>query len=94
MSEDTDLASGSAGVQPFHDLGKGQLWHLLSEQVELRLASAYTEAKANALNDVLEEFFFDDGTLWEAAPLPAGVRDVTYEILATMVRRPCIVSHC
>lgn len=55
-------------------------------QVELRLASCYTESKAAALNDVLEEFFFDDGTFWEAAPLPTGVRDVTYEILATMVR--------
>ncbi len=54
-------------------------------QVELRLASCYTESKAAALNDVLEEFFFDDGTLWEAGPLPTGVRDVTYEILATMV---------
>ncbi len=60
--------------------------------MELRLASCYTESKAAALNDVLEEFFFDDGTLWEAAPLPTGVRDVTYEILATMVREtspPC-----
>ncbi|CAL8463713.1 g3247 [Coccomyxa elongata] len=55
------------------------------KQAKLRLASCYTESKAAALNDVLEEFFFDDGTLWEAAPLPTGVRDVTYEILATMV---------
>lgn len=54
--------------------------------MELRLASAYTESKAAALNDVLEEFFFDDGTLWEAAPLPSGVRDVTHEIVSTMVR--------
>lgn len=60
-------------------------------QVELRLASTYTESKAAVLNDVLEEFFFDDGTLWEAAPLPPGVRDVTYELLATMVRAAC--SH-
>ena len=55
-------------------------------QVELRLASAYSEAKAAALNDVLEEFFFDDGTLWADAPLPAGVRDITHEVQATMVR--------
>ena len=54
-------------------------------QVELRLASTYTESKANLLNDVLEEFFFDDGSFWEAAPLPSGVRDVTYELISTMV---------
>ena len=59
-------------------------------QVELRLASAYSEAKAAALNDVLEEFFFDDGTLWADAPMPAGVRDapITHEVQATMVRWP------
>ncbi len=55
--------------------------------MELRLASAYSEAKAAALNDVLEELFFDDGTLWTAAPLPAGVRDITHALAATMVRR-------
>ncbi|EIE27758.1 hypothetical protein COCSUDRAFT_64368 [Coccomyxa subellipsoidea C-169] len=55
------------------------------KQVELRLASSYTESKATALNYVIEEFFFDDGTFWEAAPLPTGVRDVTYEFLTTMV---------
>ncbi len=54
--------------------------------MELRLASSYTESKATALNYVIEEFFFDDGTFWEAAPLPTGVRDVTYEFLTTMVR--------
>lgn len=53
--------------------------------MELRLASTYTESKANLLNDVLEEFFFDDGSFWEAAPLPSGVRDVTYELINTMV---------
>ncbi|KAK9917910.1 hypothetical protein WJX75_009504 [Coccomyxa subellipsoidea] len=55
------------------------------KQVEQRLASAYTESKAAALTDVIEEFFFDDGSFWEAAPLPTDVRDVTYEFLATMV---------
>ena len=60
--------------------------NLLPAQVEQRLASAYTESKAAALVEVVEEFFFDDGSFWEAAPLPTGVRDVTYEFLATMVR--------
>ena len=38
-----------------------------------------------------EEFFFDDGSFWEAAPLPTDVRDVTYEFLATMVRKCAIL---
>lgn len=59
--------------------------------MEQRLASAYTESKAAALTDVIEEFFFDDGSFWEAAPLPTGVRDVTYEFLATMVRKCAIL---
>ena len=54
-------------------------------QVELRLASTYTESKAELLNMVLEEFFFDDGSFWEAAPLPNSVRDVTFELINTMV---------
>ena len=54
--------------------------------MELRLASTYTESKAHLLNDVLEEFFFDDGSFWEAAPLPCGPRDVTFELINTMVR--------
>ena len=69
--------------------------------MELRLASAYTEAKASQLNDVLEELFFDDGTLWDAAPLPPGVRDVAHAIPATMVRQfppflslPCLATPC
>ena len=37
---------------------------------------------------MLEEFFFDDGSFWEAAPLPSGVRDITYELINTMVSRP------
>lgn len=63
-------------------------------QVELRLASTYTESKANLLNDVLEEFFFDDGSFWEAAPLPNGVRDVTYELINTMVGCKTPLSAC
>ncbi|CAL5224212.1 g6858 [Coccomyxa viridis] len=55
------------------------------KQVELRLASTYTESKAHLLNDVLEEFFFDDGSFWEAAPLPRGPRDVTFELINTMI---------
>lgn len=55
-------------------------------QVELRLASTYTESKTHLLNDVLEEFFFDDGSFWEAAPLPRGPRDVTFELINTMVK--------
>ena len=55
------------------------------KQVELRLASTYTESKAGLLNDVLEEFFFDDGSFWEAAPLPSTVRDIIYELINTMV---------
>ena len=56
--------------------------------MELRLASTYTESKAHLLNDVLEEFFFDDGSFWEAAPLPRGPRDVTFELINTMVTPP------
>ena len=63
-------------------------------QVELRLASTYTESKANLLNDVLEEFFFDDGSFWEAAPLPSGVRDVAYELINTMVGCKPPLSAC
>ena len=67
----------------------GECWPLRgASQVELRLASTYTESKAHLLNDVLEEFFFDDGSFWEAAPLPRGPRDVTFELINTMVKPP------
>lgn len=37
------------------------------------------------LDEVMEEFFFGDGTAWEAAPPPAGLRPVVLDLLHALV---------
>lgn len=54
-------------------------------QVEGRLASVYIDSKAAALDDALEEYFFGDGTLWEAALPPTGLRDAALELMHALV---------
>ena len=49
------------------------------------MAAGYVTAKADALDQTLEEFFFDDGTVWPAAPLPIALRDIAVELIDTLV---------
>ena len=49
--------------------------------VEARLASVYIEGRVALLNDLLEEYFEDDGTDWLRVPPPAGLRDCAFEII-------------
>lgn len=57
--------------------------------VEARLAGIYIQSRTELLNDVLEEYFEDDGTVWAEAPLPTGPRDCAFEIVNALVRCPC-----
>ena len=47
------------------------------------------------LDDVMEQLLFMDGTLWEAAPPPTGLRPVALELVHTLVavqaRRPALL---
>lgn len=54
--------------------------------VEARLAGIYIQSRVELLNDVLEEYFEDDGTVWSEAPLPTGPRDCAFEIINALVR--------
>ena len=49
------------------------------------MAAGYVTGKADALDQTLEEFFFDDGTVWPAAPLPIALRDIAVELIDTLV---------
>jgi len=40
------------------------------------------------LNDMLDEYFDEDGTDWPRAPLPCGLRDSTFEVINTLVTPP------
>lgn len=53
--------------------------------VEGRLAAIYIEARVDLLNDMLEEYFEEDGTDWSQAALPTGLRDCCFEIVNTLV---------
>ncbi|KAK9814628.1 hypothetical protein WJX72_008970 [[Myrmecia] bisecta] len=55
------------------------------KQVEGRLVSVFIDSKANVLNDVLEEYFFEDGTDWAAAPAPVALRDAAVELVDALV---------
>ena len=67
--------------------------------VETRLAAIYTEARVDLLNDMLDEYFEEDGTDWSQAPLPTGLRDCCFEIINTLVRNArrtdleCFLTH-
>ena len=55
--------------------------------LEGRLATTYIQARVEQLNEVLYEYFDEDGTDWSDAPIPTGVRDCTFDIV------DCLVSH-
>ncbi|GAB4814736.1 hypothetical protein N2152v2_001782 [Parachlorella kessleri] len=55
------------------------------EAVEHDLVMAYIDRKQAVLDQVMEEFFFGDGTDWESAPPPTGMRPVVLELLHTLV---------
>jgi Exocyst complex component Sec5 len=54
-------------------------------QVEGQLVSVYIDAKAASIDDALEEYFFGDGTLWESALPPGGLRDAALELVHALV---------
>lgn len=60
--------------------------------LEGRLATIYIKARVEQLNEVLDEYFEEDGTDWSDAPLPTGVRDCTLEIINSLVDLPPL-SH-
>ena len=37
------------------------------------------------LDEVMEQLLFTDGTLWEAAPPPTGLRPVAFELVHTLI---------
>lgn len=45
------------------------------------------------LDEVMEEFFFGDGTAWESAPPPAAVRPVLLDLLAALATVQVIGRH-
>lgn len=53
--------------------------------VEGRFAKTYIESRVDLLNNMLDEYFEEDGTDWSHAPLPLGLRDSTYEVINTLV---------
>ena len=53
--------------------------------VEGRFAKTYIESRVELLNNMLDEYFEEDGTDWSHAPLPLGLRDSTYEVINTLV---------
>lgn len=53
--------------------------------VEGRLAKTYIEARVELLNNMLDEYFDEDGTEWSQTPLPSSLRDSTYEVINTLV---------
>lgn len=53
--------------------------------VEGRFAKTYIESRVELLNNMLDEYFEEDGTDWNHAPLPLGLRDSTYEVINTLV---------
>lgn len=80
----------------YHDLltndgGKQEARELQAEcaegiaAVESRLGGIYIEARVDLINDMLDEYFEDDGTDWQKAPLPTGLRDCALEIIDTLV---------
>ena len=54
--------------------------------VEGRFAKTYIESRVELLNNMLDEYFEEDGTDWAHAPLPLGLRDSTFEVINTLVR--------
>ena len=54
--------------------------------LEGRLATIYIKGQVEALNEVLDEYFEDDGTEWADAPIPTGIRDCTFEIISFLVQ--------
>ena len=55
--------------------------------VEGRFAKTYIESRVELLNNMLDEYFEEDGTDWSHAPLPLGLRDSTFEVINTLVSK-------
>ena len=53
--------------------------------LEGNLANTYIKARVERLNEVLSEYFEEDGMEWKSAPLPVGVRECTFEIINSLV---------
>ena len=53
--------------------------------LEGNLANMYIKTMVDSLNEVLDEYFEEDGTDWTNAPLPTGIRDSAFEIIPVLV---------